>query len=107
MERISLTKDEKRVLRLVAQDGDYLPALCPESVYIGCVRSLERKGLVKGAYVEGGGVEAVRLTDEGRLLLASNPKLANPINWRWTTTTIIAVIGALSAIAALFVACSK
>jgi hypothetical protein len=107
MERVNLTKDEKRVLRLVAHGGDYSPALCPECTYIGCVRSLKRKGLVKGAYFEGGGVEATRLTDEGRMLLADNPKLTNPIDWRWVITTIIAVIGALAAIAALFVACSK
>lgn len=106
MERIKLSKDEKRVLRLVASGG-LQPDTISESIFNGCVRSLEREGLVKGAYVEGGGVEAARLTSEGRLFLAENPNLRNPIDWKWWITTAIAVIGTAVAIVALFIACSK
>lgn len=34
----------------------------------------------------------LRLTPEGRLYLAENPKLRNPIDWRWIITNIIAVM---------------
>jgi len=53
------------------------------------LRSLDRKELVRCAFVEGGGVEDVRLTNAGRDYLADNPKLRNPVNW----TLIWAAIG--------------
>lgn len=106
MERIRLSNNEKIVLRLVSSGRD-CPDSFPSYVFAGYVRSLERKGLAQGAYVEGGGVEAARLTPDGRLYLAENPKLRNPIDWRWIITTVIAVVAAGAAIAALFISCSK
>ena len=70
MERIHLNKDEKTVLRMIAGGITVCPALC--------VRSLERKGLVKVAYIEGGDSEDIVLTDYGRKLLRNNPKLYHP-----------------------------
>lgn len=55
MERIKLSKNEKKVLLLVSSGQD-CPDSFPAYIFAGCVRSHERKGLVKGAYVEGGGV---------------------------------------------------
>lgn len=80
MERIKLSKDEKKVLWL-ASTGEDCPDTFPIHIFNGCIRSLERKGLVEAAYVEGGDVEAVRLTPEGRLFLAENPELKNSIDW--------------------------
>ncbi len=103
MERTKLTKEEKKVMLLVASGGD-CPDSFPAHVFAGCVRSLERKGLVKGAYVEGGGVEAARLTSDGRVFLAENPKLRNPINW---VRIIEFAIPVIISIIALFISCSK
>ena len=43
------------------------------------VRSLERVGLVKAAYVEGGGMEDAVLTGYGKELLRDNPKLYHSV----------------------------
>ena len=101
MEGIKLSKDEKKVLLLVASGGD-CPDSFPAHVFAGCVRSLERKGLVKGAYIEGDGVEAARLTSYGRSFLAENPKLKNPLDCKWIITTAI-WITALTAIVMLII----
>lgn len=103
MERIKLTKEEKKVLLLISTGGD-CPDSFPAHIFTGCVRSLERKGLVKGAYVEGGGVEAARLTSDGRVFLAENPKLRNSINW---VRIIEFAIPVIISIIALFISCSK
>ena len=103
MERIKLSKDEKKVLLLVASGGD-CPDSFPAHVFARCVRTLELRGLVKGAYVEGGGVEAARLTSDGRVFLAENPKLRNPINW---VRIIEFAIPVIISIIALFISCSK
>ena len=70
------------------------------------VRSLDNHGLVQGTYIEGGGVEDARLTNYGKEYLAGNPKLRNPIDWKWIVTTILLAITAIAAVATLFVACS-
>lgn len=106
MEGIKLSKDEKKVLLLVASGGD-CPDSFPAHIFAGCVRTLELIGWVKGAYVEGGGVEAARLTSQGRTSLAENPKLKNPLDWKWIITTSIAVSGLITAIVFGCIACSK
>lgn len=99
MKNYKLTKNEKKVLRLIANGSD-CPDTFPISIFNEGVRSLEREGLVKVAYIEGGGVEAVRLTSEGRCLLAENPSLKNQTDWKWIIATGIAVIGAITGIVA-------
>lgn len=91
MEKIRLSKNEKKVLRLVAS-GSRCPATFPAHIYCDCVRSLECKGLVKGAYVEGGAVEAAWLTLDGDCYLIENPKLRNPIEWKWAVPWLLNAI---------------
>jgi len=38
--------------------------------------------------------------------MAENSRLKNPTDWKWVIATGIAVIGAITAIVALFVACN-
>lgn len=101
-----MSKNEKKVFLLVASGGE-CPATFPRHIYTECVHSLERKGLLHGAYIEGGDVEAVRITSEGRCFLAENPRLKNPVDWKWIVTTGIAIIGVAISIVALFVACKR
>ena len=103
MERIKLTKRGKRVLRLL-RDNRF--DLLPEMDY-PALHELHERGLTRVAYIEGGVPEAARLTTFGKNYLAENPKLHNPIDWKWVVTTFIATIAAAAAVAALFVACSK
>ena len=106
MERIKLTKREKRVLRALSRQGfDALSEFDATAV-----RSLEHHGLVRGAYIEGGGVEDARLTTMGKEYLADNPKLRNPVDWKWVVTTTIAAIavfGSIGAIITIIETCSK
>lgn len=105
MERIKLTRQEKKVLKALAQYGDACKSDYPEYEFSPIIRSLQQKRLVKGAFVEGGGVETVRITNEGKSYLRNNPELKNPVDWKWVITTSVAVASAVFAAAALFVAC--
>lgn len=55
---------------------------------------------------EGGEVVATSLTDRGRLYVEINPKLRNPIDWKWIITTTLLAITAVTGIIALFVVCT-
>lgn len=105
MERISLSKRAKDVLQAVAS-GQYT---CPEKMlqfeFNSGARELQRHGLAYIHEEQKGNVEIVRLTDFGKCYLNDNPKLYNPIDWKWIITTVIGLIAAIAAIAALFVAC--
>lgn len=105
MERVKLSKNEKAVFRMIASGQDFCPATFPLDVFNYCVRPLESFGFAKGYYIEGGGVEAVKLTPLGRQYLAEHPRLCNPIDWKWVVTTLIAVGVLLVGIATLLTAC--
>lgn len=102
MERIKLTKREKRVLRTLSRQS--FAALSEFDA--AAIRSLDSQGLVQGAFIEGGGVEDAKLTNYGKEYLADNPKLWNPIDWKWIVTATIGAIAATTGTIALFIACS-
>lgn len=102
MERIKLSKREKQVLRTLRNQG--FDAL--SEFDSAAVRSLDNKGLVRGAYVEGGGVEAARLTTMGKEYLRDNPHLFNPINWAMVSA-IVAAVGSIGTIITIIVTCSS
>lgn len=105
MERIYLTKSGKNVLRALTMKRSCLITMT-KSGYCSAIRSLDRHGLVRAMYEEGGGVVDVSLTDEGVAYLSENPLLINPINWG-KVSAICSVIAILMAIISLFVACSR
>ncbi len=105
MERIKLTKTEKTVFRLIMDGNGSRPDEYPADKFSGAVKSLDRKGLVKAMYEEGGGVVDSMPTSEGRLYLSENPSLRNPVNWA-VVSAIIGGIGAAAGILALFISCS-
>lgn len=106
MERIILTKNEKRVFRMITSGQGVCPAEYPAHKFNSAVRSLQKHKLVQGSFAEGGGVIDSRLTSLGRQYLAENPLLANPIDWG-KVGAIVGIIGTLFGIIALFVACNK
>ncbi len=96
MERIKLTKNQKRVLRMVAQGQDVCPAEFPSHTFNASVRFLQQQGLMDATFDEGGSVEDSKLTNEGRQYLAENPGLCNPINWwRITILSMVAYLVAM------------
>lgn len=104
MERIKLSKSEKKVLRLLL-NGCACPDTYPRHVFVSCVDKLEMKGLVKGAWSEGHNLEDVRITPQGRAYVSQNPNLLNPVDWKWVIATSIAAIGLIVSVIALLVAC--
>lgn len=101
MERITLTKREKSVLLAMQSHGfDALSDFDTPSL-----RRLHAIGLVKIACVEGGGIEGAHLTTMGKEYLRCNPKLRNPINWKWLIPTIITIATFLLSLAAFLTAC--
>ncbi len=106
-ERIKLSKTEKRVLkRLYDYGGKAIEDFYPRDVD-RCVRSLQKHHLAKGAFVEGGLLEDARITEEGKAYIRNNPKLRNPTDWKFIITTGIALMAAVAAMLALFVACNR
>lgn len=105
MERITLSRNEKEVLRMIAGGQGICPAEYPLHAFNAAVRSLAGKGLVQGAYEEGGNVADSMMTQVGRQYLAENPNLRNPINWGRLATLIAAVSVGVSIIAML-IACN-
>lgn len=103
MERISLSKTEKQVLRL-ASTNKGRPSTYPAHEYNAAARSLARKGLVKTKFYTTGDVCTIRLTDEGRQYMCENPSLANPVPWK-TVSAITAILALIVSIIALFVSC--
>ena len=105
MERISLTRSEKEVLRLLG-GGLGCPDGYPRHVFCTCAASLERKGLARCAWAAGHKLVDARITPYGREYLALNPRLRNPIDWKWVVTTAIALGAAVAGFLALFMSCS-
>lgn len=79
MERIYLTKSEKRTLRRIKECGSKSAYVSSESYYLD-VLSLLAKGLVD-AVVNYDVVVDVKLTYVGKSYLAANPGLVNPVDW--------------------------
>lgn len=106
MERIRLSEDEKKVLRLV-NDGKRRPRGYPPSLYIKAISTLEEKGLVSAAWTETEDEPfSVGMTPKGDDYLSSNPSLRNPINWV-AVSAIAAILAFVVALIALFVACGR
>ena len=102
MERMYLTKSEKRTLRGINECGGKSAYVSAESYYLD-VLSLHRKGLVD-AVINYDEVIDVKLTYVGKSYLAANPRLRNPTDWTMIAA-IAACVAAVSATLALFVSC--
>lgn len=107
MERIKLSKNEKRLLRNVGADLDYWPEGLSDQEITHSLSSLENKKLVRVAWSSGMTPVASELTDYGRAYLDNNPHLFNPVSWKWIIATFISFATLVVAIIALCIACVK
>lgn len=107
MERIKLSKDEKKVLMLLHKHGQRGLDTMPRSCVRRSLRRLESLDMVKVAWIEGGDYEVMSLTRNGKDYLIENPKLLNPIDWKWITATAIGIATCAGTILSLVIACSK
>lgn len=89
--RIRLSRDERAALRMVKERGEPPPAF-GRVRYLAALMTLERKGFVMCAWVEGReDVDAVRLTLAGDYLLTVNPSLQPPIAWQVAEVLIVII----------------
>ncbi len=105
MERIHLTKQEKVVLRH-AQNSEKPPRDISPTMYEYCLSTLQEKGLVRFK-ADYGEIVSVKITTKGRTYMEQNPRLKNPVDWKWIITTVIVSITAIATTFALFVACTR
>lgn len=106
MERIKLSKTEKKCLKLLYKHNTDALDTIAHSQVCRALRSLQDKDLFIVAWIEGGDYEAIQLTRNGKAYLIENPTLRNPIDWT-KAGAIAAIIAALAAIAALFFTCTR
>lgn len=106
MERIYLSNFEKLVFLHVQENGGKVPRNITLVMFHYCLSTLREKGLVefKVNYDE---VIRAGLTVKGAAYLEQNPKLRNPVDWKWLVTTILVAITAVATTLALFVACNR
>ena len=86
MERIRLTSNEKRLLRYLTYGGDIYGFDMESNMMRNAAKGLRRKELVNVAFVEGGKVEDIRLTEDGKNYISEYPYLINPIDWKWVVS---------------------
>lgn len=82
MERIRLSREEKKVLRHVVKNGKKQPRGITPIMFHYCLSTLQEKGLVKfrANYDE---ILAAKITVKGAAYLEQNPGLKNPTDWKW------------------------
>lgn len=103
MEKIRLSKNEKKVFRMVMNGIKECPSHFPMHKFIPSLRTLEGKGLVKVTWVSGDIPWSFAPTNKGRSYISENPNLTNPINWE----VVGIIISAIISIIALFVSCTN
>lgn len=104
MQKVRLTRNEKRTLRLLAA-GLWCPDSMPFHQFAaGCI-GLKRKGFAQCTRVSGHELADAQITTEGETYLAINPTLRNPIEWKWIITTIITFGAFIVSVVALLTAC--
>lgn len=107
MEKVRLSKNEKEVLRNVSLNVAHWPDGMEAGSLSFALSSLERKGFVRVARASGHEPVAAELTDLGIAYLENNPRLENPVDWKWIASITVGLIAAVAAVAALFIACSS
>jgi hypothetical protein len=105
MDRIRLSKQEKKVFRNIALRCSTPPDGISDAMMSDCATVLERMGLIRARWAEGGVFVDGRLTQLGMAYIHQNPHLWNPINWN-IITAVATAASAICAVAALFTACS-
>lgn len=105
MKRIHLTKDEKTLIRQFSRNNADCPQGMSQATFVNTTIQLQKRGLI---YAEIGlmKVKTAHLTDEGKSYFEGNPKLRNPIPVNMILG-IITTIGAVAAVAGLFVGCAR
>lgn len=107
MERVALSRNAKRVMLHLRDGGTSCPAAMIQSDFNSGAIELWQHGFVITHEEENGNVEIARLADKGKIYLADNPALHNPIDTKWLITAVFSIASTIISILVLIVACSK
>lgn len=104
MERINMTKTEKKVLKELYAGRTDVPSDISYDAYADAARTLRKLGFVKCTFLTNGKIASIKLSSIGRNYIFNNSSLGNPINWsKWAAIAGIAT--ALIALAAIVIGC--
>lgn len=106
MERVYLTRDEKRVLQVIYT---YAREVAVEKLryerFQQPLFNLQKKGFIEYGTDDRGLVKSITLKPYAYDYICSNPKLKNPFNWQlWQF--IITILLTIATIIGLFVRCT-
>ena len=104
MERIYLSRCEKKVLRELRRGNSDIPNGMNNYAYFDAVVSLTEKRLI-ASHTNYDKVLDMRLIPKGYAYMNANPYLLNPVNWTMIAA-IAACVAAVAATLALFVSCA-
>lgn len=104
--RIKLTKQEKQIMKRLQQGVADKPENMSDAMFRWSVTNLSNHLLISVLYFENS-IPKWEFTLKGKAYLESNPRLRNPIDWKWIISIILSAIVAIATTLALFVACTK
>lgn len=104
MDRIYLTKGEKHVLQYLDSHETHYKIVNNEQYWADMI-SLNEKGLTITRNNEHR-VYDIKLSFKGRKYLFCNPKLKNPLDWKWILQFTVTVIITIATIIGLFIGCT-
>lgn len=105
MERIKLTKEEKKILRELNRGSTSVPDRMNNYAFFDAVVSLKDKRLVMAITEYETNVHGLKLTARGYAYLRDNQLLLNPVNWAMIAA-IGAIVAAIAAVLCLFISCT-
>ncbi len=80
---------------------------CPRSIsatsYCYAVAVLVEKGLIEAMFNGPDEVLSTLISVKGKAYLEQNPRLINPIDWKWIVSTVLLALTAAATILALFI----
>lgn len=105
MERIKLTRGEKKILRELNRGSTSVPDRMSNYAFFDAVVSLKDKRLVMAITEYETNVHGLKLTARGYAYLRDNKLLLNPVNWTMIAA-IGAIVAAIAAVLGLFISCT-
>lgn len=106
MEKIRLSRNEKKVFRMALNGIKECPSDYPSHKFVAALKILEEKGFMKVTWVSGDIPWTFTPTKKGRAYISLNPNLTNPVDWA-AITGVIGVLGFIISVIALFVSCTN
>ena len=96
MKKIRLSSKEKQVLRMLINSRNKELENKPNNKIIYAIDLLEKKGLINVIRLTDGTIWNIKISNVGKSYIKGNPKLINPINWKYIFEIIALIISLIS-----------